>query len=73
MPQKRLPKPASLAKQMGEDQLDDLELDGPITLSIGVARIFDWEGGGGKPQMTCNDVIKNFQKSNFSRGKDIVE
>ena len=27
--------------------------------TIGVARIFDWEGGA-KPQMTCNDVIRNF-------------
>ena len=36
MPQERLPKQALLAKQMEEDQLDDLELDGPITL-----RIFD--------------------------------
>ena len=29
--------------------------------TIGVARIVDWGGGGGtKPQMTCNDVIRNF-------------
>ena len=34
MPQERLPKQALLAKQMGEDQLDNLELDGPITLRI---------------------------------------
>ena len=36
MPQERLPKQALLylPKQMGEDQLDDLELDGPITLRI---------------------------------------
>ena len=34
MPQERLPKQALLPKQMGEDQLDDLELDGPITLKI---------------------------------------
>ena len=35
MPQERLPKQALLAtKQMGEDQLDDLELDGQITLRI---------------------------------------
>ena len=38
---------------------------------IGVARIFDW--GGPKPQITRNDVIRNFQKSNFLWGKDIVE
>ena len=38
---------------------------------IGVARIFDW--GGPKPQITSNDVIKNFRKSNFLWGKDIVE
>ena len=25
---------------------------------IGLARIFDW--GGPKPQITCNDVIRNF-------------
>ena len=37
MPQERLLKQALLLylpKQMGEDQLDDLELDGPITLRI---------------------------------------
>ena len=38
---------------------------------IGVARIFDW--GGPKPQITYNDVIRNFQKRNFLLGKDIVE
>ena len=38
---------------------------------IGVARIFDW--GGPKPQIKRNDVIRNFQKSNFLWGKDIVE
>ena len=38
---------------------------------IGVARIFDW--GGPKPQITRNDVIRNFRKSNFLWGKDIVE
>ena len=32
-------------------------------VSIGVARIFDW--GGAKPQITRNDIIKNFQKKNF--------
>ena len=35
---------------------------------IGVARIFDWGG-----QITCNDVIRNFQKRKFLWGKDIVE
>ena len=29
--------------------------------------------GGPKPQITCNDVIKNFQKRNFLWNKDIVE
>ena len=41
MSQEKLPKQALqyLPKQMGEEQLDDLELDGPITL-----RIFDGIG-----------------------------
>ena len=39
--------------------------------SIGVARIFDW--GRPKSQITCNDVIRNFQKRNFLEGKDIAE
>ena len=30
-------------------------------------------GGVGKPQITCNDVIRNFQKRNFLWDKDIVE
>ena len=34
MPQERLPKQALLAKANGEDQLNDLELDGPITLRM---------------------------------------
>ena len=38
---------------------------------IGVARIFDW--GNPKPQITCNDVIRNFERGIFSGGKDIVE
>ena len=42
-----------------------------LTLSIGVARFFDW--GGAKPQMTCNDVIRNFESGIFCGGKDIVE
>ena len=43
MPQERLPKQALLAKTNGrEDQLDDLEQGGPITLRIfdGIARDF---------------------------------
>ena len=36
---------------------------------FGAARIFD---GGPKPQITCNDVIKDFQTRNFSWDKDIV-
>ena len=42
-----------------------------ISLNIGLASILDWEGG--KPQITCNDVIRNFQNRNFLWGKDIVE
>ena len=38
---------------------------------IGVATIFDWEERP-KSQLTCNDVIKNFQKSNFLWDKDIM-
>ena len=34
MPQERLPKQVLLAKANGEDQLDDLELDGPTTFRI---------------------------------------
>ena len=42
--------------------------------TIGVARVVDWGGGGGaKPQITCNGVVRNFQKRNFLWGKDIVE
>ena len=33
-------------------------------------RIFDW--GRPKPQITCYDVIKNFQKRKFLWDKDIV-
>ena len=43
MPQERLPKQALyLPKQMGKHQLEDLELDGPITLRIldGIAGYF---------------------------------
>ena len=42
-----------------------------IVSNIGVARIFDW--GEPKPQITCNDVIKNFKRGTFCGGKDIVE
>ena len=45
---------------------------GALAMILGVARVFDW-GGGGKPQLTCNDVIKNFQKRKFLWGKIIVE
>ena len=43
MPQKKLPnKLYLLPKQVGKEQLDDLELDGPITLRIldGITRDF---------------------------------
>ena len=30
-------------------------------------------GGGGELQITCNDVIRNFQERIFLQGKDIVE
>ena len=34
--------------------------------AIGIARIFDWKGGGGgEPQITRNDVVRNLQKRNF--------
>ena len=39
--------------------------------TIGVARIFDWEGP--KPQITCNDVIRNFKRGIFCEGKDIAK
>ena len=32
-----------------------------------------WLGGGPKPKITCNDVIRNFRKRNFLWDKDIVE
>ena len=38
---------------------------------ISVARIFDC--GGPKPQITCNDVIRNLEREIFCGGKDIVE
>ena len=36
-------------------------------------RNHDFWLGGAKPQFTCNDVIRNFQKRNFLWGKNIVE
>ena len=39
--------------------------------NLGVARIFDW--GSPKPQITCNDLIRNFERGIFSGGKDIVK
>ena len=39
-------------------------------LFTGVPRIFDF--GRPKPQIACNDVIKNFQKTKFLSDKDIV-
>ena len=53
MPLERLPKQAYLPKQMGEDQLDDQELDGSITLRIsdGIALNFNKRNDGcdGRP------------------------
>ena len=37
---------------------------------IGVPRIFDWKRP--KPQITCYDAIKNFQKRKFLWDKDIA-
>ena len=37
---------------------------------IGVPRIFDWRRP--KPQITCYEVIRNFQKRKFLWDKDIV-
>ena len=37
---------------------------------ISVDKIFDW---GPNPQMTCNEVIRTFQKRNILWDKDIVE
>ena len=34
---------------------------------IGVDRIFDWRGP--KPQITCNDVIRNFEEGIFCGAK----
>ena len=50
----------------GPDTPDPLGIDTKnllISPVIGVARIFDW--GWPKPQITCNDVIRNFRKKLF--------
>ena len=46
-----------------------LSLSGDLQF-ISVPRIFDW--GRPKPQITCYDVNKNFQKRNVLSDKDIV-
>ena len=38
----------STVKQMGEDQLDDVELDGPITLRILNGTAWDFTSGGSR-------------------------
>ena len=38
-----------------------------VVAAIGVARIFDWRGP--KPQITCKDVVKNFDREIFCRAK----
>ena len=43
-----------------------------ILSNIDIAKIFDWEWGP-KPQITCNDIITNFESGIFCGGKDIVE
>ena len=48
-----------------------LALGAPASRPIGVARIID--GGGPKPQITCNKVIRNFERGIFCGGKNIVE
>ena len=56
MPQERLPKQNLLAKANGEDQFYDLELDGPITLTIlnGIA------------SDTVSEVLKTWYYSGYS-------
>ena len=39
---------------------------------IGVARIFNWRWGP-KPQITCYDVIRNFERGIFCGDEDIVD
>ena len=39
------------------------EGEGATNWITGLARIFDW--GGGKLQITCNDLIGNFRQRNF--------
>ena len=55
----------------GTESISILDKIFTAIVCIGVARNFDWEGP--KPQITCNDVITNFQKRNFSWGKDTLE
>ena len=40
-----------------------------LLLTIGEARILE----GAEPQITCNDVIRNFQTKKFLWSKDIVD
>ena len=54
---------------MGEDQLDDLELDGPITLSIGVSKIFDWGDGGANYKSHAMTSSKIFERVTFYGAK----
>ena len=49
--------------QFGEPRAGDRMIDD----FIGVARIFDW--GGGKPQITCNDINRNFKRETFCGAK----
>ena len=72
MPHERHPKPALLPKQKGEDQFDDLELDGPIT---GVAKVFDWGDGRANHNshaMTSSEIFKRvtFYGERYRRKKD---
>ena len=43
----------------------------PEGRALGVARIFDW--GDPKPQITCKDVSRNFERGILCGGRDIVE
>ena len=62
--QKTLP----MRNNYGKDIYSILVLDlGCCDRVIGVARIFDW--GGPKSQITCNDVIRNFETGIFLWGQ----
>ena len=53
-------------------EIDFLEEMRPLTsnkVSIGVASIYDYVGGGGKTQITCNYVIRIFQKDKLFMGQ----